>query len=162
MLMIEPINESSILKIIGEKLLYIHDLIDLAFEIKGKLRNKELDFSALIQPYGGSEWENLTMMIPYLPREIIEENLDQLLEGFMDLNWPGSRILYGYLADIDIYKLKDSFDRVIDKAIGLDDTDWVYFLSIFMDDERVGMKDCFIPQIEKSRSFLKSRNIDYD
>ena len=56
MLKIEPINESSILKIIGGKLLYIHDLIDLAFEIKGKFRNKELDFSALIQPYGGSEW----------------------------------------------------------------------------------------------------------
>ncbi|KKW79966.1 MULTISPECIES: DUF5071 domain-containing protein [Acinetobacter] len=160
--MIEPINESSILKIIGEKLLYIHDLIDLAFEIKRKLRSRELDFSVLIQPYSGSEWENLTMMIPYLPREIVEENLDQLLEGFMDLNWPGSRILYGYLAEIDIHKLKNSFDRVIDKAIEKDDTEWVYFLCVFMNDERVGMKDSFIPEIEKSRSFLKSHDMDYD
>jgi hypothetical protein len=31
-----------------------------------------------------------------------------------------------------------------------------------MNDERVGMKDCFIPEIEKSRSFLKSHDIDYD
>lgn len=160
--MTEQIDESSILKIIGEKTLYIHDLINLAFEIKRKLRSKEFDFSALIQPYGGPEWENLTIMIPYLPREIVEENLDQLLEGFMDLNWSGSRILYGYLAEIDIHKLKDSFDRVIDKAVEMDDTEWVYFLCIFMNDERIGMKDYFIPEIEKSRSFLKSHNIDYD
>ena len=160
--MTEQIDESSILKIIGEKTLYIHDLINLAFEIKRKLRSKEFDFSALIQPYSGPEWENLTMMIPYLPREIVEENLDQLLEGFMDLNWSGSRILYGYLAEIDIHKLKDSFDRVIDKAVEMDDTEWVYFLYVFMNDERIGMKDHFIPEIEKSRSFLKSHNINYD
>lgn len=39
--MIEPINESSILKIIGEKPLYIHDLINLVFEIKRKITEKK-------------------------------------------------------------------------------------------------------------------------
>lgn len=159
--MIETINENSILKIISEKQLYIHDLINLAFEIKRKLRSVELDFSALVQPYGGFAWENLTMMIPYLPREIIEENLDQLLEGFMDINWPGSRVLYGYLAEMDINKLKGSFDRVIDKAIEMNDTDWVYFLVVFMTDQRVGMEDYFVYEIEKSYLFLKYHHIDF-
>lgn len=159
--MIEPINENSILKIMSEKQLYIHDLINLVFEIKRKFRSKELDFSTLIQPSSRSEWENLTMMIPYLPRGIIEEHLDQLLEGFMDLNWPGSKILYGYLAEIDIQILKGSFGRVIDKAIAMNDTDWVYFLAVFMTDQRVGMEDYFVHEIEKSHLFLKHHHIDF-
>jgi len=70
---------------------------------------------------------NIAMTLPYLPLEMIEENIDQLLEGFMDINWLGSQVLYAYLPQLDIRILKPAFNRVIHDAITLGDDDWVFF-----------------------------------
>ena len=147
---------------IGEKELYIHDIIDLAFTIKKLVSMGLFDFSSLIHLSPKHEWENLTRMLPYLPKQLVIDNLDQLLDGFMDLNWPGSRILFGYLAEMDIEPLKASFNRVVKKAIDLNDTDWVYFLLVFMEGDRVNLQNHFIDEIERCRIYLIEQGIDID
>ncbi|OTG96816.1 DUF5071 domain-containing protein [Acinetobacter sp. ANC 4973] len=154
-------DEKSIIDHLSEQTLYIHDIINLAFIIKKKLKKNELDFSSLVDPSGGYQWENFSIMLPYLPKEIVEKNLDKLLEGFMDLNWPGSRVLYGYLAEVEVQKLKKSFKRVIDYAIKTDDSDWLYFIHVFMTDHKVGMEDKFSAEIEQCVIYFKSNDIDF-
>lgn len=140
-----------------EKDMYIHFLIDLAFDIHGLIRCKSLNLFDLISPSANYDWENLTRILPYLPRQLVVDHLDQLLEGFMDLNWPGSRVLYGYLSQVDIEPLKAAFDRVLKKAINLDDSDWVYFLLVFMEDDRVHLQEYFTEEIEQCQSYLKAK-----
>ncbi|OUY08298.1 hypothetical protein [Acinetobacter populi] len=156
----EKVNEVKLK--LSEKELYIHFVIDLAFTIKKLIKDGELDFSTLIDPAPSNEWENLAVMLPYLPKKIVTENLDDLLEGFMDLNWPGSKILYGYLAEMDIEPLKSSFSRVIRKAIDLDDSDWVWFLMVFMKSELVDLEELFLEEIELGLKYLENKGIEFD
>lgn len=155
------VSKESLLEEISRDRMYIFDIIELSFEIKKLLRNNSLNFSDLINPSGRYEWENIAIMLPYLPIEIVEKNLDQLLEGFMDLNWPGSRILYGFLSGINIHVLKKSFSNVINNAIEINDTDWVYFLLVFLSDDRVGLENLFTEEIDLCKKFLDSSNIDF-
>ena len=161
--MINPSLEvEEVVKRLHEKELYIHSVIELAFTIKQLVDNQSIDFSSLISPSGGSDWENLAMMLPYLPRNLVIAHLDQLLEGFMDLNWPGTGILYGFLSEMDIDPLHASFSRVLKKAIDLDDTEWVWFLLVFMKDDRVNLKAHFSMEIEQSHGYLISRGVDFE
>ncbi|OTG78031.1 hypothetical protein B9T33_14685 [Acinetobacter sp. ANC 5054] len=155
------VTKESILEEISKDRMYIFDIIELSFEIKKLLRNNQLNFSDLINPSSRCEWENFAIMLPYLPIEIIEKNLDQLLEGFMDLNWPGSRVLYGYLCGVEINILKKSFSNVIHNAIELNDSDWIYFLLVFLSDDRVGLENQFTEEISLCKEFLASSNIDF-
>ena len=155
------ISKERFLEEISRESLYIFDIIELSFEIKKLLRNNQLIFSDLIDSSGKYEWKNIAMMLPYLPIEIVEKNLDQLLEGFMDLNWPGSRILYGFLPGIKINILKKSFSNVINHAIKINDSDWVYFLLVFLSDDRVGLENLFTEEIYLCKEFLASNNIDF-
>ncbi len=160
--MIDIQKTNEIKQRLAERDIYIRSLIDLAFEINQLVKTNTIDFSALISPSAASDWENLTIMLPYLSKQIVIDYLDQLLEGFMDLNWPGSRILYGYLSQMEIEPLKASFNRVIKQAVDLDDTEWVYFLLVFMEDDRIDFQNYFIEEIEKSRSYLIQQGIDID
>ncbi|SPL70453.1 hypothetical protein [Acinetobacter stercoris] len=148
-------------RLLDEDSLYIHSLIDLAFVIKKKLKDKSLEFSSLIEPKSGHQWENIAMMLPYLSKKLIEENIDRLLEGFMDLNWQGSRVLYAYLAEMDIEILKPAFSRTIDQAIKINDSEWVYFLLIFMKDERIDLSHCFDAEIQDCLKYLQDRGIEF-
>ncbi|WP_224963574.1 hypothetical protein [Acinetobacter guillouiae] len=154
-------SKKSILEDMAQDRLDIIDIIDLSFEVKKLLRVNQLNFSDLVNPSGGYEWENFATIIPYLPIEIVEKNLDQLLDGFMDLNWPGTRILYGYLSGVKIDILKESFSNVIKNAIGINDSDWVYFLLVFLSDERVGLESQFTEEIYLCKNFLTSNGIDF-
>lgn len=147
---------------LSEKELYIHFVIDLAFTIKRLVKNKELDFLLLIEPSPKNEWENLALMLPYLPKQLVLEHLDKLLEGFMDLNWPGSKILYGFLSEMDIEPLKLSFNKTLEKAIDLDDSGWIWSLLVFMKDERVSLEAYFSTEIEQAFNYLTSQGIDFD
>lgn len=160
--MVDIQKTNEIKQSLSEKDIYIHFLIDLAFDIHRLVRNGNIDFSMLISPSASSDWENLTRMLPYLPKQLVIIHLDQLLDGFMDLNWPGSPILYGYLSQMEIEPLKASFDRVIRKAIDLNDTDWLYFLLVFMEDDRVNLQNHFIDEIERCRSYLIEQGVDID
>jgi hypothetical protein len=144
-----------------EKYLYINHMIDLAFVIKRLIKCEVLDFSSLIRPSGGSDWQNLAVMLPYLPKSLVVAHLDQLLEGFMDTNWPGSRVLYGFLAEMDIEPLQSSFARVLRKAIDLDDSEWVWFLVQFMKSERVNLAEFFATEIEQGIDYLATKGADY-
>lgn len=138
----------------------ISELIDISFILKKLLKGNEISFSDLIKPSGGIYWENISIIIPYLPVEIIENNLDKLLESFMDLNWPGTRIFYGYLSGMKIDVLKNSFLKTINYAIEVNDTDWVYFLLVFLTDDRVGLEIEFEKEIYLCRNFLILNGID--
>lgn len=138
----------------------ISELIDISFILKNLLKGNEIKFSDLIKPSGGCYWENFSIMLPYLPIEIIENNLDKLLEGFMDLNWPGTRILYGYLSEMKIDVLKKQFLKTINYAIEINDTEWVYFLLVFLTDNRVGLEIEFEKEVYLCRSFLLLNGID--
>ncbi|GAA5018194.1 hypothetical protein GCM10023206_31540 [Acinetobacter puyangensis] len=142
--------------------LHILDIIDLAFIIKRLIRDGKLNFMDLIDPVPSMQWENIARILPYLPKSILIENLDYFLEWFMDLNWYGSRILYGYLAEMDIKLLKASFNRVLKKAIDLDDSDWVWFLMVFMKDELVDLEEFFTEEIELGLQYLDSKGIEFD
>ena len=147
---------------LNERDLYIYDIVELAFSIKKLSKIEGFDLSALINISPKIEWENFNRVLPFLPKKIAIERLDELLEGFMDLNWPGSRILYGYLAEMDIEPLKNSFSRVIRKAIDLDDSDWVYFLLVFMESDRVDLQSNFLNEIEICRKYLTENGIELD
>jgi hypothetical protein len=150
-----------ILKRMSEDRLYILDIIEFSFIFKKLLKENTLKFSDLVKPSGGYEWENFATMIPYLPIEIVESNLDHLLEGFMDLNWPGTKILYGYLSEMNIGVLKKFFLKAINNAIEVNDSDWVYFLLVFLSDDKVGLVKEFTKEISVCKVFLEANDIDF-
>ena len=45
----------------------ISELIDISFILKKLLKGNEISFSDLIKPSGGIYWENISIIIPYLP-----------------------------------------------------------------------------------------------
>lgn len=89
---------------------------------------------------------------------MIEENIDKLLEGFMDLNWCGSRVLYAFLPQLDIQILKLAFNQVIHQAITLND-DWVYSMKTFLENEQVWIESIFSEEIHLSKSYLALKGI---
>ena len=140
---------------LNEQVLDIYHLIEIA----DLLRKNPLELKSLIDPNGGKKWENIAMMLPYLPLEMIEENIDHLLEGFMDLNWLGSRVLYAYLPQLDIRILKPALNRVIHHAIDLNDDDWIYFINSFLENESLGMTDFYREEIDLSKNYLVAKRI---
>lgn len=134
--------------------LEMYEIIALAFEVKLLIRNNELDTFSFMNMEDKWQAYNLALMLPYLPRRLVIQHLDQLLEQFMDLNWPGSKILYGYLAEMDIIPLKSSFNRTIKKVIHLNDIDWLENLLTFMTDSSVGLQSNFQEEIELIRDYL--------
>lgn len=140
---------------LNEHVLNVYRLIEIA----DLLRKNPLEFKSLIDPNGGTQWENIAIMLPYLPLEMIEENIDQLLEGFMDLNWLGSRVLYAYLPQLDIHILKPAFNRVIHDAINLGDDDWVFFINSFLENQSLGMIDVYREEIDLSKNYLVTKGI---
>ncbi len=140
---------------LNASVLDIYSLIEIA----NLLRKNPLEFKSLIDPNGGTQWENIAMMLPYFPLEMIEENIDQLLEGFMDINWLGSQVLYAYLPQLDIRILKPAFNRVIRDAIALGDDDWVFFINSFLENECFGMIDAYREEIDLSKSYLVTKGI---
>lgn len=155
-------NVDDVRQQLGQSVLDIHHTIDLAFAIKGLVKKERLDFAALIEIAPTAHWHNLAQMLPYLPKKWVIEYLDQLLEGFMDLNWSGSRLLYGYLAELEIEPLKASFDRVTQHAMKINDLEWVYFLLVFMESEGVGYFDAFGTEISTCRKYLEAHGYELD
>lgn len=140
---------------LNEQVLDIYHLIEIA----DLLRKNPLELKSLIDPNGGKQWENIAMMLPYLPLEMIEENIDHLLEGFMDLNWLGSRVLYAYLPQLDIRILKPALNRVIHHAIALGDGEWVFFINSFLENESLGLANSYREEIELSQNYLVTKGI---
>ena len=134
--------------------LEMYEIIHLAFDVKILIRNNDLDIFSFMNMENKWQAYNLAIMLPYLPRKLVIQHLDQLLEQFMDLNWPGSKILYGYLAEMDIITLKSSFNRTINKAIQLNDIDWLENLLTFMTDSLVDLQLHFQQEINLIRDYL--------
>ena len=158
-------------KIIDPKLLQkIDDLYDILGGLSWDCTEKEVqqsitkinqwqDYSPLFQPLyktGKAVWDNCALIIVSKSDQELEPYLVNMLMWIRDLKWPGAELTMQRLTNFDYKKLLPVFEKIVDESISLREYDWLYWLSMLLEDND-GLKK----HIKKEQSdFFKSFDFD--
>ena len=81
-------------------------------------------------------WDNAARVIVGIGEEGIAGHFPKIFEWLQDINWPGSRQILDFLADIDTDTIEPHLKAAEAKAESAGDPEWIYNLGLLREERQ--------------------------